>query len=125
MNETASGRPLHLDVERLSAIDVHVHLHPPDDHGRVDRAARKYFGAAVDPDWGALAEHYRSRRMACVVFAVDERLTGRPPVANDAVLDFAAKTPTSRSPSSAWTRTGARRRYARRAASSPAAVSVA
>ena len=90
MNEAAPGRPLQLDVERLSAIDLHVHLHPPDDHGDVDRAAREYFGAAADPEWGALAEHYRSRRMACVVFAVDERLSGRPPVANDAVLDFAA-----------------------------------
>ena len=42
-------------------------------------------------DWDALAEYYRSRRMACVVFTVDERLTGRPQVANDAVLDFAAE----------------------------------
>jgi len=91
MNETTSGSTLHLDVERLSAIDLHVHLNPPDDQGEAARAASKYFGAAVDPDWNALAEHYRSRRMACVVFAVDERLTGRPRVTNEAVLDFAAK----------------------------------
>ena len=90
MNETASGATRQLDVERLSAIDLHVHLNPPDDDGAVARAARKYFGGAVDPDWGALAEHYRSRSMACVVFSVDEQLTGRPPVGNDAVLDFAA-----------------------------------
>jgi predicted TIM-barrel fold metal-dependent hydrolase len=91
MNETASGPTSQLDVERLSAIDLHVHLNPPDDDGAVARAARKYFGGAVDPDWGALAEHYRSRSMACVVFSVDEKLTGRPPVGNDAVLDFAAE----------------------------------
>ena len=55
-----------------------------------DAAARKYFGKQADRDWGALAEYYRSRRMACVVFAVDERLSGRPRVSNDAVLEFAA-----------------------------------
>ena len=91
MNEPAAGRTLQLDVDRLSAIDVHVHLNPPDNHGETDRAARKYFRDQVDPSWGALAEYYRSRRLACVVFTVDERLSGRPMVGNDAVLDFAAE----------------------------------
>jgi predicted TIM-barrel fold metal-dependent hydrolase len=91
MNESAARRTLPLAVDRLSAIDVHVHLNPPDDHGETDRAARKYFRDQVDPSWGALAEYYRSRRMACVVFTVDERLSGRPMVGNDAVLDFAAE----------------------------------
>jgi hypothetical protein len=91
LNEPAAGRTLQLDVDRLSAIDVHVHLNPPDNHGETDRAARKYFRDQVDPSWGALAEYYRSRRLACVVFTVDERLSGRPMVGNDAVLDFAAE----------------------------------
>ena len=91
MSEPASGGALPLDVEQLSAIDLHVHLNPPNDLGDAARAASKYFAAAVDPDWGALAEYYRSRRMACVVFAVDESLTVRPRVTNEAVLDFAAK----------------------------------
>ena len=43
----------------------------------------------ADPD--GLAEYYRSRRMAFVVFTVDERLTGRRHVTNDDVLQFAAK----------------------------------
>ena len=38
----------------------------------------------------ALADYYRSRKMACVVFTVDERLTGRPHVTNDDILAFAA-----------------------------------
>jgi predicted TIM-barrel fold metal-dependent hydrolase len=84
---------LGLDLKRLAAIDVHVHLHAPQDGGAADEAARKYFKTDADPDWNALAEYYRSRRMACVVFTVDERLSGRPQVTNDAVLDFAAANP--------------------------------
>ena len=80
-----------LNVDALTAIDVHVHLEPPADDSAADRAARKYFGdsgAARDPQ--GLAEYYRSRRMAFVVFSVDERLSGRPQVPNDAVAEFAA-----------------------------------
>ena len=36
-----------------------------------------------------MAEYYRSRKIAFVVFAVDEQLTGRPAVTNDEVLEFA------------------------------------
>ena len=79
-----------LDVSRLAAIDVHVHLHAPEGGGAADEAARKYFKTDADPDWNALAAYYRSRRMACVVFTVDERLSGRPPVSNDDVVAFAA-----------------------------------
>jgi predicted TIM-barrel fold metal-dependent hydrolase len=82
-----------LDARALAAIDVHVHLHAPGDGGAAGEAARKYFGALADPDWNALAGYYRSRRIACVVFTVDERLSGRPQVTNDAVLDFAAANP--------------------------------
>jgi predicted TIM-barrel fold metal-dependent hydrolase len=78
-------------ISEISAIDVHVHLEAPDDHSTADRAARKYFGesgAARDAD--GLAEYYRSRRMAFVVFSVDERLSGRPQLSNDEVADFAS-----------------------------------
>ena len=78
-------------ISDISAIDVHVHLQAPDDHSGADRAARKYFGesgAARDAD--GLAEYYRSRRMAFVVFSVDERLSGRPQLSNDEVADFAS-----------------------------------
>jgi predicted TIM-barrel fold metal-dependent hydrolase len=79
-------------VRDLTAIDVHVHLEARDEGAAADVAARKYFGdsgAARDPQ--GLAEYYRSRRMACIVFSVDERLSGRPQLSNDAVADFAAE----------------------------------
>jgi predicted TIM-barrel fold metal-dependent hydrolase len=86
--ETYGAPPL--DAEALQAIDVHVHLEHAGPPSEADEAARKYFGTEADRDWNALAEYYRARRMACVVFTVDEKLSGRPPVTNDAVLDFAA-----------------------------------
>ena len=80
-----------LDVSHLSAIDVHVHLEHAGSQVEADLAAAKYFKASGDRDWSALAEYYRSRRMGCVVFTVDEKLTGRPQVPNEAVLQFAAE----------------------------------
>ena len=38
-----------------------------------------------------MAEYYRSRNMACIVFTVDETLSGMPRLTNDQVLEFAAK----------------------------------
>jgi hypothetical protein len=87
---TTTGRPA-IQGQGLTAIDVHVHLEAPADGTAADVAARKYFGdsgAARDPH--GLAEYYRSRRMAFVVFSVDERLSGRPQLSNDVVADFAA-----------------------------------
>ena len=83
-----------IDVSSLTAIDVHVHLEAPASDNAADAAASKYFGdsgAARDGD--ALVEYYRSRRMACVLFTVDERLTGRPQVSNDTVLELGRKHP--------------------------------
>lgn len=85
---TAAAR---IDVDRMVAIDVHVHLHPTESSA-VDEAAEKYFGTSGAARGGdALAEYYRSRNMACVVFAVDESLTGRRRVTNDDVLEFASR----------------------------------
>jgi predicted TIM-barrel fold metal-dependent hydrolase len=81
----------HLNIERLVAIDTHVHVESRDDHHEVDEAARRYFGAGSAPSGPALAEYYRSRNMACIVFSVDERLTGRKQVPNDEVARFAAE----------------------------------
>lgn len=81
-----------LDVARLVAIDTHVHLESPAAATtEADAAARKYFGAeGVARDPASVAAYYRTRNMACVVFSVDEWLTGRPPVPNDVVARFAA-----------------------------------
>ncbi len=79
-----------MDPSQLTAIDVHVHLEHAGRPTETDDAAMKYFGKAVashGPD--ALADYYRSRKIGCVVFTVDERLTGRPHVTNDAVIEFA------------------------------------
>ena len=80
-----------IDPSRVEAIDVHVHLESLAATGtQTDSDARKYFGeTSVPRDPHGLAEYYRSRKMACVVFTVHERLTGRPEVSNDDVAKFA------------------------------------
>jgi uncharacterized protein len=84
--------PSSLNAASLVAVDVHVHLEHTGEMTDADRQAEKYFGASQSArDWNTLAEYYRSRRIGCVVFTVDERTSGRPQVGNDAVLDFAAK----------------------------------
>jgi uncharacterized protein len=81
-----------MDVDSLSAIDVHVHLEAVDDATATDNAAKKYFGASgASREHAALADYYRSRKIAFVIFAVDEQLTGRTRVTNDEVVRFAAE----------------------------------
>lgn len=85
---------LKIDPAALTAIDVHVHLEAPKSDNAADAAASKYFGdSGAARDGSALVEYYRSRRMACVLFTVDERLTGRPQMSNDAVLELAHANP--------------------------------
>ena len=80
-----------IDPAGLNAIDVHVHMEPDDGPSEADWAARKYFKDSGAPRGGeALADYYRSRKIACVVFSVDERLSGRSHVSNEAVAEFAA-----------------------------------
>ena len=79
------------DISRLAAIDVHVHLEHTGTSSAADEGARKYFGdSGATRDWNALADYYRSRKIGCVVFTVDETLSRRPQVSNDAVVEFAA-----------------------------------
>ncbi|MDF2667473.1 MAG: putative metal-dependent hydrolase of the TIM-barrel fold [Microbacterium sp.] len=83
-----------LDVESLRAIDVHVHVEI-DGHGHASlpddlaAAASRYF--AVDagrPDLDSIAEYYRDRSMAAIVFTVDaESHLGHPPLSS---VDIAA-----------------------------------
>ncbi|MGB0105464.1 MAG: hypothetical protein WBP51_14765, partial [Candidatus Sulfotelmatobacter sp.] len=70
-----------MNTRDLIAIDVHVHLESDDSTNAANEAAKKYFGnSGVDRDRHALAEYYRSRKIGCVIFSVDERLTGRTPI---------------------------------------------
>ncbi len=81
-----------IDVQSLVAFDVHVHMEHTDAGTEADAAAKKYFGeSGAARDAGALAEYYRSRKIAFVIFTVDERLTGRPQVSNDEVVRFAER----------------------------------
>jgi uncharacterized protein len=84
---------MNIDPSQLTAIDVHVHLETPEGNA-ADAAATKYFGDSGAPrDGDALAEYYRSRKMACVLFTVDERLTGRRHLPNEAVVELARANP--------------------------------
>src|SRR5215831_13802148 len=80
-----------VNTQDLIAIDTHVHIES-EDQGAAGEAARKYFGnAGVGYGRKELADYYRSRKIGCVVFSVDERITGRPQVPNDEVAAFAAE----------------------------------
>src|ERR1700746_3129339 len=81
-----------MNVDQLVAIDVHVHLEPAGELTGADKQAQKYFGASsAARDWTTLAEYFRSRKIGCVVFPVDKKITGRPMVPNDQVVEFAAE----------------------------------
>ncbi len=80
-----------MDITRLTAIDVHVHLEYQGDLTEADRTAAQYFGATAPRDWRLQAEYYRSRNIGCVLFTVDEQLTGRRYPTNDEVAAFAAE----------------------------------
>jgi uncharacterized protein len=87
-----------MDLDHLDAIDVHVHVEQ-DSHGcfALDQelldASAKYFRADQDrtPTVEAIAEHYRSRRMAAVVFTVEAPAgTGHPALSSEEIADQAA-----------------------------------
>ncbi|MBW0104531.1 4-hydroxyphenyl-beta-ketoacyl-CoA hydrolase [Pseudonocardia sp. KRD291] len=90
-----------LDLARLTAIDVHTHVEQ-DGHGcfSLDQelmdASAAYFRADQDrtPTVAAIAEHYRERSMAAVVFTVDAAAgTGHPALSSEEILDAAAQFP--------------------------------
>ncbi|QBR75201.1 amidohydrolase family protein [Microbacterium sediminis] len=87
-----------IDLAAIDAIDVHVHIEV-DDHGHsslpadLQEAASKYFRAdGPRPDIDGVAEYYRSRRMAAVVFTVDATTNfGHAPLSMDEIVDGAAR----------------------------------
>ena len=87
-----------LDIESLVAIDTHVHVEQ-DSHGcfSVDQelldASAKYFKADAErtPTVGHLADYYRARRMAAVVFTVDATTAlGHQALSSEEIVDEAA-----------------------------------
>ena len=89
-----------LDLQALVAIDVHVHVEQ-DLHGHLSMddellaAAAEYFkGEPYHPTVPQIAEDYRSRNMAAVVFTVDSELTtGHPALSNEEIAESAAQHP--------------------------------
>jgi uncharacterized protein len=81
-----------MQIDNLIAIDTHVHVESEATGNAADQAALKYFGnSGAGRSKKEMAEYYRTRKIGCVVFSVDERITGRPQVPNDDVADFAAE----------------------------------
>jgi predicted TIM-barrel fold metal-dependent hydrolase len=88
-----------IDVDRLVAIDAHVHA----EIGRAGEdglkpewreAAARYFGEDRKPTAEDVAAYYRERRMAAVIFSVDaETVTGRRSVPNEEIAEVAAANP--------------------------------
>ncbi|HEX4996994.1 MAG TPA: amidohydrolase family protein [Terriglobia bacterium] len=79
-----------MNIDSLFAIDTHVHIES-DPSNPANIAAGKYFGAGDFWTMPAMADYYRERKIGCVVFSVDERLTGRPMTPYEEVAEFAAR----------------------------------
>lgn len=90
-----------MDVESLTAIDVHTHAEISKDGQRslspeLLGASEEYFKAQGhrQPTIDETAAYYRERRMAAVVFTVDtEHATGWPRIANEEVAESCAAHP--------------------------------
>src|ERR1700730_6404038 len=87
-----------LKLEQQVAIDVHTHANisqrAPRDPCSVifDEAMAKYFKSAVPPTIPEVAQYYRERKMAAVIFPVDcEAEMGHWRIANEEVAEVAAE----------------------------------
>jgi uncharacterized protein len=80
-----------MNIDELIAIDTHVHIESESRGNAAADAARQYFGDTGSLTMPELAQYYRSLKIGCVVFSVDERLTGRVQAPNDDVAAFAAE----------------------------------
>jgi predicted TIM-barrel fold metal-dependent hydrolase len=86
-----------IDLDAVSAIDVHVHTElMRDGHdpmpAELRAAAARYFRSDQPlPTVDDVAEYYRERNMAAVVFTVDwEAQSGIPPIPNEEIAEAAA-----------------------------------
>lgn len=87
-----------IDLAAVDAIDVHVHIEV-DTHGHsslpddLAEAASAYFSADLErPDLDAVAQYYRERRMAAVVFTVDaETALHHAPLSSEEIAEGAAR----------------------------------
>lgn len=87
-----------IDLDAITAIDVHVHVEV-DGHGNtslprdlVDAASAYFSTDGPRPDLDSIAEHYRERRMAAVVFTVDAQAQlQHPPLSSVEIAEGAAR----------------------------------
>jgi uncharacterized protein len=89
-----------IDVEKVAAIDVHVHAEiARDGHDGMPpeyrTAAAKYFKSDTPlPTVDDVAAYYRERNLAAVIFTVDFELEGgRAPIPNEEIADAARANP--------------------------------
>ncbi|GAB3179934.1 4-hydroxyphenyl-beta-ketoacyl-CoA hydrolase [Nesterenkonia halophila] len=87
-----------VDVDALEAIDMHVHIECSDDGhpslpAALTEASGAYFAAEErSPTLDTIAERYRERRMAAVVFTVDATTAlGHPPNSIEEIAAGAAR----------------------------------
>jgi uncharacterized protein len=92
-------RRMAIDVDKIVAIDVHTHAERSADGGEDEvaleylQAAKKYFGGdPLRPTTQEVADYYRERNMAAIVFTVDDEAgMGRKRVPNEEVAELAHK----------------------------------
>ncbi len=90
-----------VDLEKLVAIDVHVHAERNAGEeqdpvtGELLAAASRYFGSApIQPTAREVADYYRERGLLAVVFTVDDEAgMGRKRLGNEGVLEAARENP--------------------------------
>lgn len=90
-----------IDPDTIRALDTHVHIESDaDGHLSLDdellAASAAYFKAGTDrtPDLAAVAEYYRSRSLAAVVFTVDAHTAlGHPALSSERIVLEAAEHP--------------------------------
>jgi predicted TIM-barrel fold metal-dependent hydrolase len=89
-----------IDPAAVTAIDVHVHTeltrdgHDPMPPPLREAAARYFKSTAPLPTVDDVAEYYRERNLAAVLFTVDwESRSGIAPIPNEEILDAAAQNP--------------------------------
>lgn len=87
-----------IDVDALTAVDMHVHIEV-DAHGHsslpddLAEAASAYFRTdGPRPDLDSIAQYYRERSMAAVVFTVDSQTAlGHAPISSAEIAEGAAR----------------------------------
>jgi predicted TIM-barrel fold metal-dependent hydrolase len=86
-----------MNIDEIVAIDVHTHaelsVRDPQEPTVFQNAAQKYFkNDNMRPTIPEIADYYRERKIACVIFSVDgERARGNKPVSNEEVAELAAE----------------------------------